>query len=92
MRKKIIAITISGAILAAGVAGAQSARTPELFDIPSVKAGEQRPSNVETMLQDKSAQWAARIAVNKALLSGAQRELVLSMPEGKRLNMRLAKS
>jgi len=93
MRKKIVAIAIAGAIAVAGVAGAQSMRTPELFDVlPANKASTRLPSHIDGMLRERSAQWAAQVSVNKAMLVGAQRELTLSLPEGARLNMRLMKS
>ncbi|MBO7942485.1 hypothetical protein JTP77_042275, partial [Streptomyces sp. S9] len=44
------------------------------------------------MLRGKTAQWAAAVSVDRKLLSGAQRELTLSLPEGARMHMRLAKS
>jgi hypothetical protein len=92
MQKSIIAIAVAGAIAAAGIAGAQSTRTKELFVAPAAKAGAGVPANVNGMLRDKSAQWATRVAINRAVLAGGERELMLSMPEGPRLRMSLAKA
>ena len=91
MLKKVIAVSVAAAIVAAGVVGAQSARAPELFEVSSVKAGAALPAGVNNMLRGKSAQWAARVSVKREMLTGAQREMMLDMPDGPRLRMRLAK-
>lgn len=91
MLKKVIAVSIATAIVAAGVVGAQSARTPELFEVSSAKAGVALPAGVNNMLRGKSAQWAARVSVKREMLTGAQREMMLDIPDGPRLRMRLAK-
>jgi hypothetical protein len=92
MQKSIIALSIAGAITAIGVAGAQSARAPELFQAPAAKAGAAVPANVGSMLRDRSAQWATRVSIDRAMLAGGEREIMLSMPEGPRLRMSLSRS
>lgn len=93
MHKTILVASIAGAIAAAvNVAGAQSATTPELFQSRSSRTAAAVPLNVNNMLRGKSAQWAASVSVDRKVLLDGQRELMLSMPEGARLHMRLAKS
>jgi peptidyl-Asp metalloendopeptidase len=91
MLKKVIAVSVAAAIAAAGVVGAQSMRTPDLFEVSSAKSGAVLPAAANNMLRGKSAQWAARVSVKREMLTGAQREMMLDMPEGPRLRMRLAK-
>jgi len=97
MKKIILVASISVAIAAAAsLAGAQSSAAPELFQAQSPRlaaaAAAAVPAHVDGMLRGKSAQWAAAVSVDRKLLAGAQRELTLSLPEGARLHMRLAKS
>lgn len=91
MLKKVIALSVATAIAAAGVVGAQSVRTPELFEVSSVKSGAALPAGVNNMLRGKSAQWAVRVSVKRDMLAGAQREMMLEIPDGPQLRMRLAK-
>ncbi len=93
MRMKTIAISIAIATVAIGGVGARSMQAPELFDVPSAKASSSAvPAHVDGMVRGKSAQWAARVSINKAALIGGEPELMLSLPEGPRLRMSLAKS
>lgn len=92
MRIKIIAISIAAATAAIGAVGAGSMQAPELFDVPSAKVSAAFPAHVDGMVRDKSAKWAARVSINKAALTGGTRELMLSLPEGPRLRVSLAKS
>jgi peptidyl-Asp metalloendopeptidase len=92
MRKKTIAISIAIATVAIGGVGARSMQAPELFDVPSAKAPAAIPAHVDGMVRDKSAKWAMRVSINKNVLIGGERELMLSMPEGPRLRMSLSKS
>lgn len=93
MQKAVLVMSIAGLVAATvNVAGAQSAAVPELFQAHSSKAVVAAPASVQNMLRDKSAHWAASVSVDRKALVGAQRELMLSMPEGARLHMRLAKS
>lgn len=91
MQKSIIALSIAGAITAIGVAGAQSARAPELFQAPAGKAANV-PAVVNNMLRGRSAQWATRVSIDRGMLASGERELMLSMPEGPRLRMSLSRS
>lgn len=91
MHKAILAMSIAGLVAAnVNVAAAQSATVPELFQAQPSRAA--APANVNGMLRGKSAQWAASVKIDRKALAGAQRELMLTMPEGARLHMRLAKS
>jgi hypothetical protein len=93
MQKAILAMSIAGLIAATvDVAGAQSAAVPELFQAHSSKAATAAPANVKNMLRDKTALWASSVSIDRRMLVEARRELTLSMPEGARLRMRLAKS
>lgn len=92
MRMKIIAMSIAIATATIGAVGAQSMRAPELFEVPSTKSTAAMPAHVQGMLRDKSARWAARVAINKAALAGSEAELMLSLPEGPRLRISRAKS
>lgn len=93
MQKAILVMSIAGLVAATvNVADAQSAAVPELFQAHSSKAAAAAPASVNNMLRDKTALWAASVSVDRKALLGAQRELSLSMPEGARLRMRLAKS
>ncbi|ALN83726.1 metallo-peptidase M84 family protein [Lysobacter capsici] len=91
MHKAILALSIAGLVTATvNIAGAQSAAVPELFQAQPSKAA--APANVSAMVRGKTALWAASVSIDRQALVGAQRELMLSMPEGARLHMRLAKS
>ncbi|WP_394538643.1 M12 family metallo-peptidase [Lysobacter enzymogenes] len=95
MHKTILVASIAGAIAAAAnLAGAQSAAAPELFRAQPSRAAATAavPAHVDGMLRGKSAQWAAAVSLDRQLLVDGQRELALSLPEGARLHMRLAKS
>ncbi len=92
MRIKIIAISIAVATGAIGAVGAGAMQAPELFDVPSAKVSAAFPAHVDGMVRDKNAKWAARVSINKAALIGGERELMLSLPEGPRLRVSLAKS
>ncbi|MBN7137540.1 hypothetical protein A7A76_22820 [Lysobacter enzymogenes] len=97
MHKTILVASMTVAIAAsASLAGAQSSAAPELFQAQSPRlaaaATANVPASVNGMLRGKSAQWAAAVSVDRTLLAGAQRELTLSLPEGARMHMRLAKS
>ncbi|UHQ23662.1 zinc-dependent metalloprotease [Lysobacter sp. 5GHs7-4] len=95
MQKAILALSIAGLVAATvNVAGAQSAAVPELFQAHSSHAAAAAavPASVNHMINGKSAQWAASVSIDRKVLTGAQRELMLTMPEGARLHMRLAKS
>lgn len=95
MNKKILATTIAGLAAAAfNLAHAQSATVPELFQAQSSKtaAAAAVPASIDNMLRGKSAHWASSVSIDRALLVDGRRELALSMPEGARLHMRLAKS
>ena len=95
MQKAILALSIAGLVAATvNVAGAQSAAVPELFQAHSSRAAAAAavPANVNHMISGKSAQWAASVSIDRKVLTGAQRELMLTMPEGARLHMRLAQS
>ncbi|RDZ26793.1 M12 family metallo-peptidase [Lysobacter silvisoli] len=97
MRKHLLAVSIAGLIAATvSAAGAQSASVPELFQAQSSRvaaaAVAATPAHINGMLRDKSAHWAAAVSVDRKALTGGQRELMLSMPEGARLHMRLAKA
>ncbi len=91
MQKSIIALSIACAITAIGVAGAQSARAPELFQAPAGKAAGV-PAVVNNMLRGKSAQWATRVSIDRGMLASGEREIMLTMPEGPRLRMSLSRS
>jgi hypothetical protein len=91
MLKKVIAVSIAGVVAAAGVVGAQSARTPELFELTAAKAGAELPVGVNNLLRGKSAYWAAPVTVKREMLTDGQRELMVNLPEGQNLRMRLAK-
>lgn len=93
MQKAILVMSIAGLVAATvNVADAQSAAAPELFQAHSSRVAAAAPANVNNMLRDKTALWAASVSIDRKVLLGAQRELTLSMPEGARLHMRLAKS
>jgi peptidyl-Asp metalloendopeptidase len=92
MRIKIIAISVAVATAAIGGAGARAMQAPELFDVPAAKASMPMPANVDGMLREKSARWAARVSVNKRALIEGEREIMLSLPEGPRLRISRAKS
>lgn len=93
MQKAILVMSIASLVAATvNVADAQSAAAPELFQAHSSRVAAAAPANVNNMLRDKTALWAASVSIDRKVLLGAQRELTLSMPEGARLHMRLAKS
>lgn len=93
MQKAILVMSIAGLVAATvNVADAQSAAVPELFQAHSSKAAAAAPANVQNMLRDKTALWASSVSIDRRMLVEARRELMLSMPEGARLRMRLAKS
>ncbi|SFL15093.1 M12 family metallo-peptidase [Lysobacter sp. cf310] len=93
MQKAILVMSIAGLVAATvNVADAQSAAAPELFQAHSSRVAAAAPANVNNMLRDKTALWASSVSIDRKVLLGAQRELSLSMPEGARLHMRLAKS
>lgn len=90
--KKIIAIAIATTIVTVGTVGAQSSRTPELFEIPQSRAGNAMPAHIDSMVREGSAKWAAHVGINRKALREGARELMLSMPEGPRLRMGLTQS
>lgn len=94
MHKTLLAASVAGAIaVAANLAGAQPASTPELFQAQVSRASAAAvPAHVSEMLRGRTAQWAAAVSVDRALLVDGRRELALSLPEGARLHMHLAKS
>jgi peptidyl-Asp metalloendopeptidase len=92
MRKKIIVMSIAGAVAAISVAGARSVQAPELFEVPQSRASNAMPAHIDSMVRDGSAKWAAHVGINKKALLDGERELMLSMPEGPRLRMSLARS
>ncbi|QQQ01117.1 M12 family metallo-peptidase [Lysobacter enzymogenes] len=95
MRKTLLVASIAGAIAAAAnLAGAQSATAPELFRAQPSRAAATAavPAHVQGMLRGNSAHWAAAVSIDRKLLVDGQREMVLSLPEGARMHMRLAKS
>jgi hypothetical protein len=91
-KKTIIAMSVAGAIAAIGIAGAKPGNAPELFEAPGARAKVGLPAHIGTMLRDRSANWATRVSINRGMLARGQRELILSMPEGPRLRMSLARS
>lgn len=93
MQKALLVAAIAGAIaLTANAASAQSAAAPELFQAQSSRAASAAPAHVAGMLRGKTAQWAAAVSVDRKMLVEGRRDLSLSLPEGARLQMRLAKS
>lgn len=93
MQKALLVAAIAGAIaLTANAASAQSAAAPELFQAQSSRAATAAPAHVAGMLRGKTAQWAAAVSVDRKMLVEGRRELSLSLPEGARMQMRLAKS
>ncbi len=92
MQKKIIVMSIAGAVAAISVAGAQSVRAPELFEAAQSRAGNAMPAHIDSMVREGSAKWAVNVGINKKALRDGERELMLSMPEGPRLRMSLAQS
>ena len=45
------------------------------------------PAHVDAMLRDKSARWAARVAINKDALRSGESELMMTLPDGPRLRI-----
>lgn len=92
MRMKTIAISIAIATAAIGAVGAQSLQAPELFEVPATKSTAAMPAHVDAMLRDKSARWAARVAINKNALRSGESELMMTLPDGPRLRISRGRS